>query len=773
MNHFNRLRPPVGLDRSRQQEFASEQSGYGAEAPAEDAGAGWAAEYLRLIRKHFVKILLAAVAGCLLGTGYMLRQPVLYRASATIEITGINESFMNLNASDPQAGTGSYSNSVINIQTQMKLLQSPSLLARVQEKLNAESVPLGPRRPSRLDTLRRFVGVTAKEPVQAMQEALTMAARTISAQPVAGTRLIEISCSATSPDIAAWFANSLASEYSEHTMQNRMKNLQKTSQWLSAQVEQTRVKLEDAESKLQAFARSSGTAILQSQDTLPESKLRQLQTELSDFQADRIARQSKYQTTLNASPEAQLDSLQDSALDGYRTELTGLRRQLADLSATLAPEHYKVKRVQAQIAVLQRAITNQRDHVVAQLKGDYDSALKRESLLSAAYANQTRSVIGQADRTTGMAKLKRDVDLAHSAHNTMLQQLSQVGIASIVPTNNVRLVDASQPPGEPSQPNPLVLPGWGAVTGMAGAFLTALLLESSRKSINGPGQAPRLLQMRELGVIPSTQSDLSDNLRQRILRRGGILNRLVSGAGGNPATRTALIEWSDKRSFAAESFRTTLASILAENLTSQQGQVILLTSPSEGDGKTTVSCNLAMAVSETGRRAVILDGDLRRPRLNRIFGIEGKWGLSTLLDASKPIAEYELDELAIESKPGGPFVIPSGPSPANIAKTLHGARVAELIGRLRAEFDFVLIDSPPALVFSDARLLAQYCDQAILVVRSGKTNIKGLLAARQLFANDGTPFLGTILNDWDLKSGTDGSYNSYYDSYRKYVGTPD
>ena len=739
---------------------------------SQNVEAGWASEYLTIIRAHWGKILALGVAGALAGTIYMLRQPVLYRAATTIEIMGLNESFMNLNASDPQAGTGSYSNSVINIQTQMKLLQSHVLLGRVYGKMQAQSVPLLHLRRERFDDLRRLVGVKRLEPAGAFQSALATAAETVSAQPVAGTRLIEISCQSTTPDVASAFVNALAAEFIEQTMQNRLKNLQKTSEWLADQVEHARIKLEQAEEKLQAFARRSGNA-LTTQETLSEVRLRQLQTDLAALQADRIAKQSRYQMAISGSPEGQAAVMQDGTLAAERTQLAALKRQLAELSSTLAPEHFKVKRIEAQIAEAEQSIANQKQAVIAQIKSEYETAVKREQMLTSAYGRQTQSVISQESSAADMAKYKRDVDLARSAHNLMLQQLNQVGIASVVPTNNIRIVDPGEPPNKPFKPSASVYTGWGLVVGLAMGFIAGLVIEQTHRNIRQPGQSSALLQARELGVIPSATGPVMPRLSHMLTRRKQPVSRpLISSAEGQQGESTKLVTWDEAMSFAAESFRTTLTSMLLEDARGRRPKVIVLTSPAKHDGKTTVCSNLAIAVSETGKRAVLIDGDLRQPRLHRIFGISNAQGLTTILNSSKPIADYKVEELATCTRAGGPYVLPSGPVRGTISQILHNPRLGELIRRLRIEFDVVLIDTPPALAFSDARIFGRLAEGAVLIVRAHKTDINGMLLVRQGFLDDRTPFIGTILNDWNPKDG--GSYyQSYHDSYQSYMQVPE
>jgi capsular exopolysaccharide synthesis family protein len=203
-----------------------------------------------------------------------------------------------------------------------------------------------------------------------------------------------------------------------------------------------------------------------------------------------------------------------------------------------------------------------------------------------------------------------------------------------------------------------------------------------------------------------------------------------------------------------------LASILPTGRDGQAPRVLLITSPAPGEGKTTVSSNLAIALAETGRRVLLIDADLRRPSLHEIFALPNVWGLSSLLKRSKPVTECPFASIAQETAVPGLFVVPSGPPPSTgTSQLLHSCRVVELLGRLRTEFDSILIDTPPMLQIADARVLAPLADGVLLVLRAGQTPRETARAAINRLLGDHASLLGVVLNGWDPKANGYGCYD--------------
>jgi capsular exopolysaccharide synthesis family protein len=739
------------------------------------SGSGSVWDHWRLIKKRKLALAISAVVGALGGFGFVLLQKPVYQAVTTIEVQGFNESFMGMSAVDPQAGTGSYSSNQSNINTQLKIIESASVRVPVLDRLQRETTPVTPPANTSIDKLRQKVRRAPMDPLQEMKGGLGMAASTLKAKSVLGTRIIAITCDSTIPDIAANFANTIATEYIAQNTQLRSTSTQKTSQWLESQLEETKVKLEQAEGRLQDFVQKSGSTFIGDQDTLANTKLKQLQSDLAGIQADRIAKQTKYEMIKSSPPDAIPDIVDDANLRIYQSKLADLRRELAQLTATLTPEHYKVKQVQSQIADLEATLQRERGNVIQRIENDFRTAQRRESLEMSAYNSQAGAVTGQADKASQYALLKREVDIYRQTLNTMLQQVNQAAVVSAVPANNIRVVDVATPPGLPYKPDPAYSMTLGIGLGLVGGFGLLLLWEtaSKRKStltFGTPGYASSVLFIPELGVIPSV--GFGEEHASRPVsrwRRRKLGNLILPDNAEAESGNTALVAWQQKPSVVAESFRLTLTSLTLMNRNGNRPRMMVITSPGPGEGKTTVASNMAAAMAEAGQRVLIIEMDLRRPQLHKIFELSNEHGFTDLVRSSGPILMDATEPFICATQLPGVFVLPSGAVDlTKVSELFHSPRVPSLLRQLKQSFDMVIIDTPPMLQFSESRLVASFADGVILVLRSGITDRESAVVARDQLSRDGIVILGTILNDWKPKPTDKSTYASYYGAYMKY-----
>jgi capsular exopolysaccharide synthesis family protein len=735
----------------------------------EDEGTGLL-EYWHILRRRKGTIIVAAFLGALAGLLLSLPQTPIYQARASVEIQGINENFMYTREVDPNFTPTLAAD---YLQTQVKILQSESLLERVVAKLRLEERPEFAYEPTRVSAWRQALGLPPPSPLSARERALATATRNLKVRVSPQTRLVEILVDSTDPRLASDFANVLANEFIDQNLETRWGATQRTGEWLKRQLDDLKIKLEKSEEQLQNYARTSGLMFTAEKENVAEERLRQLQEELSRAQGDRVAKQSQYEMATSSPPESLPDVLNDASLRDYQGKITDLKRQLAELRTSLTPAHYKVKRVQAQIAELETALEKERGNILKRIRNEYESAQRRETLLANGYAAQAKLVSEQAAKVIHYNILKREVDTNRQLYDSMLQKVKEAGIASAMRATNIRVVDSAKPPTRPYKPNHTRNAMFGLLAGIFLGVVFVFVRESADRTLKAPGDAMSYLNVPELGVIPSTRTEphkLPSGRREVLLtvRRPRRKDKPAEGNAAEPAQGgVELVTWQRKPSLLAESFRATLTSILFSGQNGNYPRVLVLTSPGPEDGKTTMVSNLGLALAEINRKVLLLDADLRKPRLHDIFEVPNDSGLSDLLRSSEPIEGCPLELLARETKVPGLYVLPSGSKTHAISNLLYSARTAELMRRLRREFDAVLIDTPPMLHIADARVLGRLADAVVLVLRAGLTTRDGAVAAKQRFAEDGTPVLGTVLNYWDPDAGGYGYYDKYY-YYRRY-----
>src|SRR2546422_3907440 len=459
-------------------------------------------EYWRILLRRKGTILVIAFLGALTGLLVTLPQSPVYRSWTTLEIQPLNENLLNTREVDPNAGALPLDSF---LKTQLKLLESPSLIDRVVAKLKLEQRADSLEQAGHLSIWRKALGLPESEPATAHEQAVDMASGSVTVQLLAQTRIVEIICDSTDPRLAAAFVNTLANEFIEQSMEVRSQTSQRTGDWLTRQVEDLKIKLEKSEDQLQSYAVASNLTFTGEKGSVDEDKLRQLQGELAKAQAERITRQSPFGITLSSKPEALPEVLDNGPLREYQVKLTDLRRELAGLGASFTPAHYKVQRVQAQIDELQSAIGKERGNILNRIRNEYEAALRREKLLAAAYASESKLVSDQVSKATQYNILKREADTNRQIYDAMRQKVREFGIASAMPASNTRVIDPARPPGRPYKPDIVRNSGLGLLAGLLLGVVFVFIREHADRSLQLPGDAPLYLNLPELGAIPSAR----------------------------------------------------------------------------------------------------------------------------------------------------------------------------------------------------------------------------------------------------------------------------
>lgn len=742
--------------------------------PRDSLGSTLLLERGRILLRYRGTLILTASLGGLLAFLYTLPQTPIYQTSALVEIQQMNPDFLNMRQVNPvEQAEGSWDGDAL--ETQIKVMQTRTMVDRTLNKLRVDRPKQISSQPDRISAWREALKLEQLDATSARDQALAMAANSLKVRASGRTRLVQITVDSTDPTLAADFANTLAEEFIDQNLEARWMMTERTGEWLSGQLEDMRIKLERAEIRLQDYARRSGLLYTTEEGNIAEERLQQLQQELSAAQADRVSKQSRFEVASKSASHALPDVLNDSSLREYQSKLTDLRRQEAELSTTLNSEHDKVRRVRAQIEALGAALVSERDSIVTRIGNEYDEAVRHDALLRQHYETQARIVGEQAEKAIQYNILKREVESTREIHDAMLQRVKEASVASALRASNVRVVDAARVPSSPFKPRivPNVLVGLilGGLFGIAFVFLR----ERTDQTLQSPGDISSYLNMRELGVIPTAERKRALKIRYSPRSNRPRANLAYGQLEKDPnepskPNRVELVSWQHNPSMIAESFRATLTSILFSGQNGSRPRVLTITSSSPSEGKTTVACNLAIALVHLKQRVLLIDADMRKPRLHEIFDVAQADGLCDLLMTRRSLVHEPLDAYIRQASVENLLLLPSGSSEHNSTAThlLYSEQMAELLQRFKSEFDMVLIDSPPMLHIPDARILGRLSDAVVLVVRAGKTTRDTALAAQQMLDEDGTTLLGSVLNRWDPRNSNRGAYGCGYGYYERY-----
>jgi succinoglycan biosynthesis transport protein ExoP len=715
--------------------------------PPQEDGGGVPAMW-QLIRGRRLTIFFMALLGVAAGLAISLIQTPIYDASDTLE-------FQSTRNNEPVIGPGTDSGGFTPesyLLTQVKVLQSSTLRKRVITRLSKAGFAYTP--PDPFAKVRQVLGMAAAPPAPARTPPITTKIRVLD-----NSRLIEIQASSPDPRYAAGFADAMAAEFIDYNMEAVWQSAQKQSDWMTRQLQDLRTKLEQSENQLQSYTQNAGLMFTGQgqEENVDDAQLRQLQKSLADAQADRIAKQSAYEIASTSTAESLPQVLDNGRLSEYQTKLADLRRQYAEQSSIYTPAHYKVAQLQAQITDLEATVRRERSNIVARIQNEFQGALRRERMLQSAYTTQMQRVTDQSRKAIYYSILKREVETNRQVYEQLLQKAKQVGIGSVATPTNVRVVDAAEVPLRPSKPDLLRNALTGLGSGLALAFGFVVAGEYINRSVRAPGEAPFHLRVPELGVIPSKSALTEQSLLPSILPA-------KNTAGGETKPKLELVTWQDRPSLLAEAYRNALTSILAAH-SKGRPKVILITSAGHGEGKSSTVSNLGIALAEINQKVLVIDADLRKPRLHDIFNLPNTWGLSDLLREKSSLADCPLEALARKTEIDNLYVLPSGPGTVSITNLLYSSRMADLVKRVHLDFDITIIDTPPMSYLSDARVLGQLADAAILVIRAAKTTRDEARAAKQRLVDDGIRVLGTILNAWEPKTKSRYGYGYGYGYY--------
>jgi len=746
----------------------------------EDDGPGLM-EYWRLLRRRQGLILLLGALGLIVAVLVTLPMTPIYSAGTTIEIQEMNRNFMNMSAVNPVTSDSDGYSLLTDINTQIRIIESQTLVDRVAKKMSpalTESAPVETAEPAgRISAWRRALNMKEASPVDARAAALDMAAGSVRAKSDGETRLIEVSVNSTDKKIAAEFANALANEFIEQNMESRWQQTQKTGEWLTRQLDEMKIKLEKSEDQLQEYARKSGLLFTSEKGSVSEERLKQMQEALSTATAERVGKQSRYEMAKSASPETLPDVINDAGLRELQSKLTELQRQAAELRTTYNDKYPKLLRLEPQVRWLESQFQRERAAILEKIKNENDEAVRKESLLRLDYEAQTKLVRDEGEKGVHYSILKREVDSNRLLYESMLQKVKEASIAGAMRASNIRVVDPAQMPGGPISPN---LQKNGMLGMLVGLFLGAafvIVTDKANKTFRDPGDIQFYLNLPELGVIP-TEKVQTASYEKKKLKAAVHNERLLLNSGGRPvelAQRIELTVHQQKGSMLAESFRATLTSILFAGAGVKRPRALVFTSAGPGEGKSTVVSNMASALGEIHQRVLLIDADTRKPRQHDIFGVPNDVGLTTLLlDPCDP-EEADLERVIAATPVQGVFLLPAGPAVASITNLLYSGKMEQYLSILSEMFDVVLIDTPPMLQIPDARVIGRMAGGVVMVLRAGKTTRDAASAIRQRLQEDGTQILGSILNDWNPKASPGGYYGytqGYYQSYKSYYAKP-
>ncbi len=684
------------------------------DAPARSIG-----DYLGIVwRRRYLA--LGVIATCTLAayTGARFMRPV-YRAAISIVV----EKKPGIDLFGGQPGPDAAA-AEAQFQTELELLQSRSVVRRALSKLNDGSWSDNPAK--------------ARSP---RERELAYAKQSLKIIPVKGSYLIRVQVDAHDAQLAAALANTLVSERIAVERERQTATNEFERKWLDSQIATLRGNIENVERQMFAFADAADPdASAAGEDGDASDPTVVLHDQLVRARVERVNAAAHYEVASKAAAGANAELNDSPRLRELDTRLVDLQRQLAEATALWTKDHPKVRQLSAQVKLLTAMITSEQQNALARMQGEYAAALRKEQLLADEYLRVARVAAERKKKGIQYSLLRRDLDRDRALYDTVIQKIEQAGIAAGLNTAAIRIVDLAEAPLEPVRPNVALTTYLAFIGSIILGVVVAVTRENLASTLNWPGESAVLLNVNELGAIPSYAKT-----QWRLLKRPRSVSLSLGTAGSSEPERVQLAVLRDAASIAAQSFRAVLASIL---FAGEGARVIAVTSAAEGEGKTTVVSNLGVTLARMRSRVLLIDADSQRPSLHKAFGIPTAPGLHELLDTE---SEIVLEQYISETGIAGLQLLQSRhrartPEPER-PEILLSRRISELMRATRQRYDFILIDTPPLLQGADSRIWGQLADGVVLVIRAGSTDRQRATAAVSTLSKDGAVVLGTVLND--------------------------
>ncbi len=717
-------------------------------APAEAPSRGALQFYWDVARRQKWVLAISVVVCVAAAVTMSLLQPPRYQARASVEVLAFNDDMVSAGVVDPSASSAISAD--VQLYTQVEIFRSDAVLSRVVERLGLADQP--------------GFAPDVEDPKERHRRVRAGLGRHLKVNPIRGTRLIELQFDAEDPQLAAEILNALIEESVNHQLLMRRHGSEYVRGWLTEEVEKLKKALHDAEARLHEHARRTGF-LVGSEVQLTQTKLLDLQRQLSQATAERRRLQTRYAAAVSGPIEALAEAQEDRQLQDYKGRAGVLREKIANLQAMFTQDHPELKRAQAELREVNTLIEQEWARILMGIKSEFEAAKRHEELLSEEYVAQTRKMSSEAADAVKFEILQRDVEAQGELYKATAKKVKELALVAAPLVSEIRQVDMAEAPSAPYEPNLPMNTAFGLFAGLLLGFGVGVVRDRSDDSVRMPGELPEYADVPELGVIPETPGILKAVSQVR--------GTLVTADGKAPAspTVTGCNAWQQADPRLAESFRCARTTLMFTKREGKPPQLIVITSPSSGEGKTSVAVNLGIGLAEARQRVLLVDADLRRPNLhsffllgNGFFEAERTAGLSNLLRAgpTTPLLWESVQAAIQETEVANLYVLTAGNERANISELLHSPNTPVLLTMMRRHFDVILIDTPPVIEVFDARVLGKLADGVIIVLASRQTPRTDAVTARRLFAADGTPVLGTLLNRAKAEGGRYGGRYRYY-----------
>lgn len=716
-------------------------------------------DYLLLFRSNLPAVLIIIIASFAVAIIYALRSPDIYISQTGIKITKTGGNILQspLTPEFSDFGNDRF------IANEIEILKSYNLRERVAKALIDTFINMG--QPKDYDLLLEKTGTFDNEQtkITTLENLIGRLAKVITIEQKRGLDIIVITAESHSPQEAALIANTYAKVYKDYNLEINRDQLTFIRKFLDGQRKEKREQLNEAEEILRNYQERGGIIAL-------DAQANNLISQVSDFEAQRNATRielsasneilNKYKDELQRQDPRLVEYLESVASESY---IKGLQEQIAELQLNrdlALTKSYQDDNVKIKIAEYDKKIKDLRSKLDEKIKvlkaGIFASSPEEVKALSQKIieeeikngslriklkgleelVNKYEERFSRLPKTSlELARFQRNRESLEKLYTLVEERYQEALINEQSQPGNVLIIDDARTPLFPSKPNrPLII-----LVGLLIGFGLAFAYVFTKNYFDNRIKTPEDIQKKNVNVLAWIPE--------------------IEGLSLNGNNKNEFVIALNPESVPSESFRALRTRVQFSRPDKENLKTILITSPAPQEGKTTIALNLAGSFAQANKKTLLMDADLRKPRLHHVFDKDKKPGLVDYL-----VGLVKLDEVIARTSYNNLDLLTSGTVPPNPAEMLDSQQLEKLLAELRTKYDYIIIDSPPIVAVTDAEILARKVDGTILVCSSELTEINMLERAIDLLRNDNSTLIGTVLNNFSTKAG----YSSYYKYYYYY-----
>jgi len=570
----------------------------------------------------------------------------------------------------------------------------------------------------------------------------------IEVNPIRNSRLVDVSFQAKNPALAVTIVNTLADAYINQNLETKLRAVQDAVRWLYNRIEEERKKVEKAEQALLQYKEQHSIVTDFSSDVekITAQKLAQLNTQVVEAESKRVEAETRYKQAIALvdTPDM-LDSipevLNNELIRQIKSMEVELYKRMSELSKKYGHKHPKMVAIESELKTLNKRKAQEVSRVVNSLRNEYQVALARENSLKSALAKQKKELLELNQKAIEYGVLRRQAEGTRQMYELLIKRFKETSLTEDMRTGNIRIIDKAEVPKYPIKPRKRLNIFLAIILSLFIGIGLAFFFEYLDNTVKIPEDIKQHIKIPYLGLAPLFSTEAKGDMGDEV----------------NPE----LVTFHYPMSTASESYRGIRTNILFSSAESAP-QVILITSAGPQEGKTIVTANLAITMAQADSKVIILDCDMRRPRVHKVFGITNDHGISNLL-----VRNGSLKEAISHTRILNLDAIPCGPIPPNPSEILGSIRMATILKTLRKHYAHILIDSPPSTAVTDAVVLSKAVDGVIIVIRAGDMSREIIRNGIAQFESVGAHILGATLNGVDMRRDGYRYYQYYYYYYGK------